>query len=340
MYQFFMDKTVKLWYHIIQCFLGRNKMKYTINRDILFGTSVSIPSKIIESVIKIASKQSLQILLWVFGHPQNEYDISVISHELNINIDDCEDSLSFLAEKGVLICDEVRAEEHAEEVKQEKPKSKSGIICRHNRHHFMRDEIVSLSENKKEFGDLIEFGQQLLGKAFTNADLDSLAALYDFYNLSIHFIMTAMEYSVSIGKKSMGYVESICVAWINSGVNDDNIDVHSDILRRQNKYEETIKNEFGIYRAFSAKEREFVENWFEVLHSPLELMKLAYDQCIDATGKTSFSYINKILVSWHQKNINSVAKAKEELNNYKKTTDEKKTVDKLQGYIDLAKEYE
>lgn len=59
MYQFFMDKTVKLWYHIIRCFLGRNKMKYTINRDILFGTSVSIPSKIIESVIKIASKQSL-----------------------------------------------------------------------------------------------------------------------------------------------------------------------------------------------------------------------------------------------------------------------------------------
>ena len=37
-----------------------------------------------------------------------------------------------------------------------------------------------------------------------------------------------------------------------------------------------------------------------------EIIKLAYDKCVDANGKFSFPYIHKILETWHKENVKSV----------------------------------
>ena len=41
------------------------------------------------------------------------------------------------------------------------------------------------------------------------------------------------------------------------------------------------------------------------------MIKLAYEKAVDNTGKLSFPYINKILLSWHENSINSVEKAQQ-----------------------------
>ena len=35
------------------------------------------------------------------------------------------------------------------------------------------------------------------------------------------------------------------------------------------------------------------------------MLQLAYDQCVDNTGKVSFPYINKILENWHKNGVHS-----------------------------------
>ena len=93
------------------------------------------------------------------------------------------------------------------------------------------------------------------------------------------------------------------------------------VLEESKSWEGEIKRVLEIYgRSLVTKEKEYCESWRLYNISP-ELIHFAYEKCIEKTGKLSFPYINKILLSWHQKGIKTVAEAAAE--NKPKTEAEK-----------------
>ena len=50
-------------------------------------------------------------------------------------------------------------------------------------------------------------------------------------------------------------------------------------------------------------EKKYISAWTEELNISPELVSLAYDKTVENTGKLSFAYMNKILVSWHGEGI-------------------------------------
>ena len=69
-----------------------------------------------------------------------------------------------------------------------------------------------------------------------------------------------------------------------------------------------MQKAFGIEaRQPSKKELEFSENWVLKWGFKSEMLRYAYDICVDSKGKISMSYINKILESWSQKGFITVA---------------------------------
>ena len=59
--------------------------------------------------------------------------------------------------------------------------------------------------------------------------------------------------------------------------------------------------------ALSKKEKEYIENWTQTLCMPVEMIKEAYERCIDVKGKLSFAYINGILNDWFKKGWKKVS---------------------------------
>lgn len=55
-----------------------------------------------------------------------------------------------------------------------------------------------------------------------------------------------------------------------------------------------------------------MNRWFGEYMTPEALMKLAYDRAVEATGKVSFAYIDKILAAWAAKGITTVEAAEAE----------------------------
>jgi DnaD/phage-associated family protein len=67
-----------------------------------------------------------------------------------------------------------------------------------------------------------------------------------------------------------------------------------------------IKSAFGIRdRALVQNERKYIPVWLEDYGFDIPLIQLAYERCVVATGKLSFSYINGILTNWHKNGINT-----------------------------------
>lgn len=291
-------------------------MTYQVNPTLWNGV-FAIPSAVVDEHLRLCSGLSLKVLLWILRNPGFENDAESLSSALRQSSSDISDALNYWEEHGILQrCGTPPADFKAEAAEAPEPpraeimpKAKP-VVTRIGRPHFPREEAVSLAEAEPMLASLLDEGQRVLRRAFTSADLDSLVALYSYYGLSAHFILTAMHYCSSLNKRSVGYVESVCVAWLNDGVNDENIGEYVDTLNKRNSNEQLIRREFGIGdRRLSSKERNYISVWFEEYNTPLELISLAYEKAVENTGKLSFSYINTILTSWHKKQIDTVEKA-------------------------------
>ena len=296
-------------------------MQYSLNPTLWNGV-FAVPNAVVDSHLRLCSGLACKVLLYLLRHPGEEHSAESLAAALRQDQSDIADALNYWEAHDVLLTEHSLSspppakKQEAPALEKEKqaaaaPSSKP-LVSRIGRPHFPREEAVALVETDKTLAGLLEEGQSILGKAFTSADLDSLTALYSYYGLSAHFILTAMHYCCSIGRRSVGYVESVCVAWINDGVTDDTVGETVDRLTRRRTNEGIIRREFGIgERRLTSREKEWITLWFEEYKTPLELICLAYEKAVENTGKLSFSYINAILTAWHKKQIDTLQKAKD-----------------------------
>lgn len=60
------------------------------------------------------------------------------------------------------------------------------------------------------------------------------------------------------------------------------------------------------HRRPSAKEQQAADRWVNEWGFSQEMLRAAYDQCVDATTKISIPYINKILEKWYKSGVKTL----------------------------------
>ena len=68
---------------------------------------------------------------------------------------------------------------------------------------------------------------------------------------------------------------------------------------------EGVKRALGIGgRPLAPSERKYIESWLDLGYGP-EALALAYDRTVTNIGQLKWSYMNKIVLSWHDKGLHS-----------------------------------
>ena len=139
-------------------------------------------------------------------------------------------------------------------------------------------------------------------------EMQTLVWLYSDYGMDISLILMLVEYAISETKANIGFIESTALIWIESGI--DSITAAERYIEEQSQKKTAwsiISRIFGLdHRSPSTKELEFSYRWINEWKFKKDMLKEAYDKCIDAKGNISFSYINKILETWHKKDITTI----------------------------------
>ena len=300
-------------------------MKYTVNPAV-WSRVFPIPSDITDKHIKLCSGLALKCLLLILRSPDEYAEVSALSIKLGQPQSEITDALNFWEEQGILLQSNnngipdfkpVAAETVSESVNSASSlspaKTEAKAAPPPSRPRFPRDEALCIIDGDATLHSLMQELQEVLGKPLTSADTDVLVALYSFYGLSAHFILSLVHYCASIGKRGMAYSEKVAVSWINDGVDDSNIDSHIDKLYNRRSNEGLIRRTFGINdRNLTSKEKEFIASWFDIMGFDINIIQYAFEVTVDRTGKTVFGYINKILADWHRKGIKTLADAKAE----------------------------
>lgn len=170
---------------------------------------------------------------------------------------------------------------------------------------YTSEELSKLVDKNKKMKSLIDACQQTWGKIFNVAEVNLIVGLQDYLGLGGDYILILLAYCKKNDKKSLKYVEKMAFSLCEEDI--QSADALEEYLRRQEQLgelENRIRKLFGIgSRAFSKKEKGFIDAWRTEYAFDFDMIETAYEMTVDKTGEASLPYANAILKRWHDDGI-------------------------------------
>lgn len=208
---------------------------------------------------------------------------------------------------------------------------------------YSQREMQQKAENDAALKSLMNEIQSLQF-SINGSELAKLIELYELYQFDAPSILLAADHCRSAGKSSIAYLHTVMVNWYNEGVHTY-ADVEAVIIEsaERRSYENKILRLFGMENKPSKKQREYMAEWNK-LGFNTELIEIAYNKCLDAKSKLSFSYIDGILRNWASGGITNAEQVEQSDTEYKKkraaaAEGEKSSYD-LEDYESFAMNYD
>ena len=181
-------------------------------------------------------------------------------------------------------------------------------------------EVRSRKESDNAFSALISEAQLIMGRPLSTPDLIKLLGIYDHLDLPPEVVMELMNFVAELYRWKYGErrrpsaraFELEARVWAERGITDfDSAERYIRLARERRSQEGDIKASMKIVdRDFTDTERRYVEQWLNWGFSA-DAIALAYDKTVTNTRKFSPAYMNKILMSWNEKGLHSLAEIRE-----------------------------
>lgn len=183
---------------------------------------------------------------------------------------------------------------------------------------YTSQDIAHALEHSGTFAGLVQETERLLGKILSPTDLKNLYLLQDYYLLPPEVILTLIGWCKEQTAKQYGpgrtptfpQIKREAQKWYEAGI--ASLDAADAYLHRQQKLGERsiqILALMGIHREPVAQEKKYLDAWIQ-MDFPDEVLRLAYERTqfrLAASGERfSWSYMNGILVRWHQQGLKTV----------------------------------
>lgn len=323
-------------------------MSININLGV-WNSIFAVPSAVVDEKLKFSDGVKLKVLLYILRHSGEEIDENELSRVTGVNVTDIPEAIDYwvsmdiLKKQGTSLLPNESTQDNSvkentalqETTNPEKPEPKPVHISvkpQKPDYVFVAQQLAV----DEEFKVLVNEAQTTLGKTLSNSDAATLLMLKNTCGLPVDVIIMLIHYCLSINKSNMRAIETIGVKWSDEGV--FSIEAAENKIRQA---KQSSKNFAAVSMAFglknigspTKKQLEYANLWVGEWKYSQNMLREAYERCVDKKGTFDFRYINGILKSWNSNGIHN----KEELDKFessKKKTDYKKTERKTSYNID------
>ena len=263
-----------------------------------------VPSVVVDRHLKLASETQIKVLLFVLRNISSGIDPAATAKGLSFPESEVLDALFYWEQCGILGSDVKTAPAPAIETVEKKAVRRAEKPSRSDvAHRGLEDERVAL---------LLREAQLKFGRNLKSNEASTLVWLYDDEGMDVSVILMLLQYALSEDKCNISFIERTAAKWIESGV-ETVADAEKCIAQsiERNLAWGVVQSAFGIDRRRpSEKELELSAKWVNEWKMAPDILRLAYDACIDQKAKLSFPYIGKILEGWHLKGYKTAADIK------------------------------
>lgn len=320
----------------------------------------AVPSKIVDEGLKFSDGVKLKVLLFVLRNSDSDISDSDISKATGVNVTDIPEALDYWVNMGILqktsdaylpakdnSVEELNANNNStNEIRAKQPKSEAlqtveeiSEQVNEAKHRFAVTKpqkpdyfftAQRLSEDT-ELKILVSEAQTALGKTLSNSDTSTLLMLKDTCGLPLDVVLMLIQYCISIDKGNMRTIEKIGISWADDGVNSvEAADNKIRYSKQLSSYFSTVSSAFGMKNVGSPtkKQLEYSRMWVGEWKFSHEMLREAYERCVDKKGTMQFNYINGILKKWNSLGIKNIDELKKlEANQSTKPTSHKASYD-------------
>lgn len=310
-------------------------MSFSINLG-NWNSVFAVPSCVVDKHIKLAGGAQLKVLLWILRHSGEPFTTEDIGRALSMHPADVHDSMQYWIETGLICRQEEQfspperraasleqpsavAPVHNTPVAAEKPSVAPVRLSRPLSRPQKPDSahVAKRLEEDSDLAAMLQEAQMILGKTISPGDCATLLMLHDNDGLPVDVILMLLQYAVGIGKGAMRYIEKVGISWAEEGI-DSHYKAEQKIraLDLTQKAWRQVENILGIeHRSPSSKEAEAANRWVNEWKFSPEMLRLAYERCVDTKGKYYTGYMDGILKRFHAQGIVTVQQAEEERRN-------------------------
>ena len=278
---------------------------------------IVLPVKLVEEVFPSTNATFIKVYthILMLSAKNREIDLARVASDLQLLESDVHQAVRFWESCGAIEMSEGKSQ--AEEKLFNDTVKEEPLITSEN---SGGTDITSEIEGNSILSEMLQLAQEVLSKPISPAETKTLYWIYDELGFSPEVVLMLLEYCVSIGKKSMQYIERVATAWHSKGINSmEEVEKFLAQEERTKNYKNSLKALFGIRdRNLTGIEEDYLQKWHEDLEMSEEMIALAYEYCILRTNKLSFPYMDKIISEWSAKNIRTIEAAEAENEAFKK----------------------
>ena len=167
------------------------------------------------------------------------------------------------------------------------------------------DKVKQLKENE-EIAELLFIAQQYLGKTLSPMETNRILYFYEELAFSTDLIEYLIEYCVSKGHKSMNYIEKVAFAWKEDGI--------TTVEAAKKSSESYHKDYYTILRALGIRGRNpidaevaIMKAWIQEYGFTIDIIVEACTRTILVTKQPSLQYADRILQTWKEAGVHTLA---------------------------------
>jgi DnaD/phage-associated family protein len=243
--------------------------------------------------IKNASAEELKTLLYFFAEPDSS--VADAARELGLTVSQTETAIAFWRGASVF----------AESEGKKKKVASDTSVYRNYDSQTLTDALI----NQADFSMLNEFVCERLSKpVLTKNDLSTLFYLYDYARIPAPVLCGIVEDCCANGKANMQYIFKTALSLYEQGIDTyEKLEAYLTRKAEINSNVGKLRKLFGMGdRALTSKEKKTFDQWFGEWAFKFDVVELAYEKTVDATGKVSISYMNTILRRWYDSGFATV----------------------------------
>ena len=284
-------------------------MTYRWNSDCL-NSILALPSAVVDSHIRLAGSAQLKVLLWLARRGDGAFDAAACGQAIGLSAADCSDALQYWLESGVLerSGEEPRKASPAVSAASPAPTPPSPVptspkpaapVARPQAVKPQMREVIARQKESPEFDYLLQTASARLGRPISHGDMETLLYLYETAGLPAEVILMIIVYAVQMDKGNMRYIERMALDWADRGINT--IAAAEEHLCRQERRRnawERLAALLGLSQRPTSAQLDAAEQWLCEWQMDEGLIRMAFDQCMERTGKFQSNYMARILEHW------------------------------------------
>ena len=290
-------------------------MEFSINPQVMFGLSFSVPVAVTDKHLKLAGAAQIKVLLWLLRHAAENPTMDELCKALNMKSADAADAMQYWIECGIVLADG-KAPEAQNEPEYAAPAKTNAPVEITAEIGFVRptaEQILKRTKESAEIQFMFNEAQKKLGRTIGYDGQSTLLMIHDSYGLPVEVLLMLIEYCVSIGKNSIAYISKAAKTWSEKEIDSiEKADEQIQTLRRCDGTWKKLCELTGISTPRpTASQSSYLSRWTNELKFDIDMIYLAYEEMANHTDKISFPYINKVLQNWYDSNLKSPADVEE-----------------------------